>query len=84
MGVDDPEWGERVRAFVSLHAGMTLEEGTLKVWCRDRLSGPKVPRDFVFLDVLPRNPTGKVLKRELRTAAPAPATMSSAQLAGQR
>src|SRR5882672_8252656 len=75
VGVDDPEWGERVRAFVVKHPGSTLDEGALKVWCRDRLAGPKVPRDFVFLDALPRNPTGKVLKRELRTtpvAAPQP------------
>jgi fatty-acyl-CoA synthase len=69
VGVDDPEWGERVRAFVVKRPGATIDEGALKVWCRDRLAGPKVPRDFVFLDALPRNPTGKVLKRELRATA---------------
>jgi fatty-acyl-CoA synthase len=66
VGVDDAEWGERVRAFVVRRPGTTIDEGLLKVWCRERLAGPKVPRDFVFLDTLPRNPTGKVLKRELR------------------
>jgi fatty-acyl-CoA synthase len=66
VGVPDREWGERVRAFVVPRAGATLDEGALKAFARERLAGPKVPRDFVFLDVLPRNPTGKVLKRELR------------------
>jgi fatty-acyl-CoA synthase len=66
VGVDDAEWGERVRAFVVRRPGMALDEGLLKVWCRERLAGPKVPREFVFLDSLPRNATGKVLKRELR------------------
>jgi fatty-acyl-CoA synthase len=42
-----------------------VDEGALKLFARERLSGPKVPRDFVFVDELPRNPTGKVLKREL-------------------
>jgi fatty-acyl-CoA synthase len=67
VGVPDNEWGERVRAFVVKKVGATLDEGALKVWTRERLAGPKVPRDLVFLDALPRNPTGKVLKRELRT-----------------
>ncbi len=67
VGVEDPEWGERVRAFVVRKPGHAVDEGELKVWTRERLAGPKVPRDFVFLDALPRNPTGKVLKRELRT-----------------
>jgi fatty-acyl-CoA synthase len=67
VGVPDPEWGERVRAFVVKKTGATLDEGALKVWTRERLAGPKVPREFVFLESLPRNPTGKVLKRELRT-----------------
>ena len=66
VGVPDREWGERVRAFVVRRAGSALDEGALKVFARERLAGPKVPRDVVFLDALPRNPTGKVLKRELR------------------
>lgn len=66
VGVPDREWGERVRAFVVPRPGATLDEGTLKMFARERLAGPKVPRDFVFVDSLPRNPTGKVLKRELR------------------
>ncbi len=66
VGVPDREWGERVRAFVVRRAGSSLDEGALKTFARERLAGPKVPRDVVFLDALPRNPTGKVLKRELR------------------
>jgi len=66
IGVEDAEWGERVRAFIAPKAGLTLDEGELKAWVRERLAGPKVPRDFIFVDSLPRNPTGKVLKRELR------------------
>ena len=69
VGVEDAEWGERVRAFVVRKRGTDLAELELKTWTRTRLAGPKVPRDFVFLDVLPRNPTGKVLKRELREHA---------------
>jgi fatty-acyl-CoA synthase len=67
IGVPDREWGERVRAFVVKKAGSELDEATLKAFARERLAGPKVPRDYVFIDALPRNPTGKVLKRELRT-----------------
>jgi len=66
IGVPDREWGERVRAFVVRKNGTNVEEGELKNFARERLSGAKVPRDYVFLDALPRNPTGKVLKRELR------------------
>ena len=66
VGVPDREWGERVRAFVVKKAGSTVDEAALKLFAREKLAGPKVPRDFVFLDALPRNPTGKVLKRELR------------------
>jgi fatty-acyl-CoA synthase len=65
VGVPDREWGERVRAFVVRREGSMVDEGALKLFARERLSGPKVPRDFVFVDELPRNPTGKVLKREL-------------------
>jgi fatty-acyl-CoA synthase len=66
VGVPDREWGERVRAFIVPRAGTTVDEGHIKAFARERLSGPKVPRDIVILDALPRNPTGKVLKRELR------------------
>lgn len=70
VGVPDREWGERVRAFVVKKAGTAVDDGILKAYVRERLAGPKVPRDFVFVDALPRNPTGKVLKRELREMGP--------------
>jgi fatty-acyl-CoA synthase len=79
VGIDDPEWGERVRAFVVKRPGASLDEGTLKVWCRDRLAGPKVPRDFVFLEALPRNAMGKVLKRELRASSSVATTTAHAE-----
>jgi len=66
VGIPDAEWGERVRAFVVVKQGATTDAAALGEYCRKLLSGPKVPRDFVFLEALPRNPTGKVLKRELR------------------
>jgi fatty-acyl-CoA synthase len=66
IGVPDREWGERVVAYVVRKSGALVEEGALKVFARERLSGAKVPREFVFVESLPRNPTGKVLKRELR------------------
>jgi fatty-acyl-CoA synthase len=66
VGLPDREWGERVCAFVVRKPGSSLDEGGLKSWTRERLAGAKVPRDYRFLEALPRNPTGKVLKRELR------------------
>jgi len=73
IGVEDSEWGERVEAWVVLRetSKLTSEEAEaeLKLWTRARLSGPKVPRTYVFTGALPRNPTGKVLKRELRALA---------------
>jgi acyl-CoA synthetase (AMP-forming)/AMP-acid ligase II len=70
VGVADVEWGERVRAFVSLKLGASAGAKELEMFCRTRLSGAKVPRDIVFLPSLPRNPTGKILKRELRAMQP--------------
>jgi fatty-acyl-CoA synthase len=66
IGVPDREWGERVRAFIVMKSGTAPDEGAIKLFVKERLAGPKVPRDFVFVESLPRNPTGKVLKRELR------------------
>ena len=75
VGVEDPEWGERVRAFVMRRGGRRPEEEDLRAWARERLSGPKVPRDFIVVDELPRNATGKVLKRELRQRDRSPSTV---------
>jgi fatty-acyl-CoA synthase len=66
VGVPDREWGERVRAFVVVRSGKQVSADDLVAHCRARLAGPKVPRDVVFLESLPKNPTGKVLKRELQ------------------
>ncbi|MFO0660533.1 MAG: class I adenylate-forming enzyme family protein [Polyangiaceae bacterium] len=66
VGVADQEWGEKVKAFVVLKTNAEPNPEGIRAYCRERLSGPKVPREIVFLDALPRNPTGKVLKRELR------------------
>lgn len=65
IGVPDAEWGERLRAFIVLRPGMDADAGALAQWCRTRLSGPKVPREWAFVEGLPSNPTGKILKREL-------------------
>jgi fatty-acyl-CoA synthase len=46
--------------------GASVDEDAIKVYVRDHLARYKVPREVVFLDELPRNPTGKILKRELR------------------
>jgi len=66
LGVEDKEWGHRLRAFVVKTEGASLDEDAIKVYVRDHLARYKVPREVVFLDELPRNPTGKILKRELR------------------
>jgi fatty-acyl-CoA synthase len=69
VGAPDRDLGERVRAFVVPRAGRTVDGAAVRAFARERLSGAKVPRDVVVLVALPRNPTGKVLKRELRERA---------------
>jgi fatty-acyl-CoA synthase len=69
IGMSDPEWGERVRAVLVTRSGVVFDEEAMKAWVRDRLAGPKRPREYVVVEALPRNPTGKVLKRELRGKA---------------
>jgi fatty-acyl-CoA synthase len=66
VGIADREWGERVRAFVVQRPGAQVTAEGLAAFCVERLAKTKVPRDFRFVESLPRNPTGKVLKRELR------------------
>ncbi|MDD7811955.1 long-chain-fatty-acid--CoA ligase FadD2 [Mycobacterium sp. CSUR Q5927] len=66
LGVDDKEWGARLRAFVVKKEGSSVDEDAIKMYVKEHLARYKVPREVVFLDELPRNPTGKILKRELR------------------
>ncbi len=68
VGVPDADLGERVRAFVALRQGTVADAPELIAYARSKLSGPKVPKEVVFLSELPKNPTGKILKRELRLA----------------
>jgi fatty-acyl-CoA synthase len=65
VGVDDAGFGRRLRAFVVRSDGSALTERDVKEHVKANLARFKVPRDVVFLDELPRNATGKVLKREL-------------------
>jgi fatty-acyl-CoA synthase len=65
LGVSDPEWGQRLKAFVVLKPGATLDEAAVKAHVKEGLASYKVPREVLFIEALPRNATGKVLKREL-------------------
>lgn len=66
FGVPDPRWGESLRAAVVRQAGDATTPAELTAFCRARLAGYKCPRHFDFIAALPRNASGKVLKRELR------------------
>jgi fatty-acyl-CoA synthase len=66
VGVPDAQFGQRLRAVVSLESGTQLSEAQLQDHVRAHLARYKVPREVVFVDQLPRNATGKILKRELR------------------
>ncbi len=65
IGVDDADFGKRLRAFVVLTSAGAADEDTLKDHVKSNLARYKVPREIVFVDELPRNATGKILKREL-------------------
>jgi acyl-CoA synthetase (AMP-forming)/AMP-acid ligase II len=66
IGTPDPTWGEKVVAVVCLRPGQAVEGGELIAFCRERIASYKKPKHVVFIDALPRNASGKVLKRELR------------------
>jgi len=66
IGVPDPEWGQEPRAIVVLKKGESATAGEIMEYCRDRLAGFKRPRSVVFIDRLPRNQMGKVLKKDLK------------------
>ncbi len=66
VGVSDEEFGQRLRAFVVMRNGAELSERAVQDYVKKNLARYKVPREVVFLERLPRNSTGKVLKRELK------------------
>ncbi len=68
IGVPDETFGQRLRAFVVIRPGQHLDEDGVKSYVKANLARYKVPREVVFVDELPRNPSGKVLKRQLAQA----------------
>jgi len=66
VGMPDARWGEVPRAFIVMRPGSEITAEALIAHCRARLAGFKTPKEIVFLEALPRNPSGKVLKRDLR------------------
>lgn len=66
IGVPDDKWGEVVKAFIVLKPGAAPTPDDIAAFCRERIAGYKVPRSMEFLENLPRNASGKVLKTDLR------------------
>jgi len=66
IGVPDERWGEAVKAIVVRAPGADLGDRDVIAWCRERLAGYKCPRSVDWAEALPRNPSGKILKKNLR------------------
>ncbi len=66
IGVPDEKWGERLKAFLVLRPGASLDADSVQGWCEQRISRLKIPREIEFIDQVPRNASGKVLKTALR------------------
>jgi acyl-CoA synthetase (AMP-forming)/AMP-acid ligase II len=67
IGVPDERWGEAVKAIVVREPGTNVSSEELIAFARTRIGGYKVPKSIDFVEALPRNASGKILKRELRT-----------------
>jgi long-chain acyl-CoA synthetase len=67
VGIPDPVRGEAVKAFVVLKEGASVDAETLQALCRSTIASVKVPERIEFIGALPKNPTGKILKKELRS-----------------
>lgn len=74
VGVPDEYRGETVKAFVSLKPGQEADEVELIAFCKERMAAYKYPRQVEILDELPKTPSGKILRRELRLGQPEQAT----------
>jgi fatty-acyl-CoA synthase len=68
VGVPDERWGEAVKAFVVKKADESLTEAEIMAWARERIAGYKCPKSVALIEALPRNASGKVLRRELRAS----------------
>lgn len=66
IGVPDPKWGEAVKACVVLKPGSHATPDDIIAWARERIAGYKTPKSVDFIEALPRNPSGKILRRDLR------------------
>ena len=66
IGVPDEKWGEAVKAIVVKKEGANPSPAEIIAWARERIAGYKLPKSVDFIDAIPRNPSGKVLRRELR------------------
>jgi len=66
IGIPDPYWVEKVHAVVETRKGVSTTAEELIAFCKKRIAGYKVPKDIEFVDSLPKNPAGKILKKELR------------------
>ena len=69
IGLPDPEWGERVAAFIIPRAGKNFDKNALHSYLKSRLSSFKVPKEYRLVNDFPKSPAGKILKRELRKEA---------------
>lgn len=72
VGFPDERWGEKVVAYIVAGKGCDLSAQELDKHCRKSLAGYKCPKEYFFVEELPRTPTGKILKRALRGKAPSP------------
>jgi acyl-CoA synthetase (AMP-forming)/AMP-acid ligase II len=68
IGIPDPKWGEAIKAVVALAPGMSATEAELIAFCKDNIASYKKPKSVDFVEALPKNNYGKILKRDLRAA----------------
>ena len=66
IGIPDDKWGEAVKAIVVMKPGKTATRPTSSISARERIAGFKTPKTVDFIPALPRNPSGKILRRNLR------------------